>query len=993
MKKAITTLWILCILSVASAQQRYFQQEVNFDIDVTLDDRRHTLTGEAEIEYRNHSPDTLDKMYFHLWGNAYKNRETAYSNQELRSGSTSFYFAEESKMGGYEAIDFQKDGTSLRWEFDPEHVDIAIIRLPQPLLPGQKTTFHVPFKLKIPDSFSRLGHVSESYQMTQWYPKPAVYDHMGWHPMPYLDQGEFYSEFGVFHVRITLPENYVVAATGNLLTESEEVFLSEKIEQTEELAKTGFGKDNSFPPSSPKMKTLQYTTKGTQVHDFAWFADKRFHVLKEEVLLPSGKTVDCLAFFTDEEAALWKKAAAYVKRAVQFYSTLVGEYPYPHATAVQSALSAGGGMEYPMITVIGKSGNARMLDRVITHEVGHNWFYGILASNERDYPWMDEGVNSYYEQRYMEQYYQLDDEFDIPHFFKGDTKTTLLESAYQYQARRNLDQAPASHSDDFTGINYGLDVYIKTGRAFRYLERYLGQEKFDNLMRAYFDTWKFRHPYPEDLRSHLEDGTNEHLGWLFDDLLFSNRKMDYGIVSAMPEEEHTRLVIRNKGTIRAPFTLSGLKNGQVLATQWFDGFDGRQELLLEGLFDKVILDMDHSTFDLYRQDNQIRTNGLCRKFEPLQFKFFGGLDNPQRSRINWLPVLSWNNYDKTSFGLAFYSMPVPARRFEYALAPMYAFGSKSMTGFGMFRYQVFPESRLFGRIAVELHYKSFHLNHHPQNQAFDRFHKIAPSLVLDFKKSKPISPVSRQLSYRFVHISYDYGAGGDDRDRYIQSVAFNDLRYRYRNDFILSPFAVTAQVQQGEGFVKAFAHYQQKVKYRLKGKALYLHAFAGWQDQDRPKAQVDFLTSGRVGAAKAQRDYLLDETLLGRNERSGIFSQQIFMRDARLKTIGSTLGSESWMLGFGIRSGVPLPLPLEPYADLAIWPDPLDDGVQLTFSAGVAVPVVREVFEVYFPVLESRDLMDSAAYLSRKKYTQRISFLLNINRLNPWKFLNEPLRL
>ena len=207
------------------------------------------------------------------------------------------------------------------------------------------------------------------------------------------------------------------------------------------------------------MKTIHY--KAEQVHDFAWFADKRFKVQKSEVTLASGKKVDTWVMFTKAEEELWKDAINYVDRSTIFYSELVGEYPYPHATAVQSALSAGGGMEYPMITVIGLSGTAQALDEVITHEVGHNWFYGILAFNERYHVWMDEGINSYYDHRYTERYYESAGLNILPDFFQGSSELTELELGYLVQARKNRDQAPSEHSNDFETINYWLAGYEK----------------------------------------------------------------------------------------------------------------------------------------------------------------------------------------------------------------------------------------------------------------------------------------------------------------------------------------------------------------------------------------------------------------------------------------------------------------------------------------------------------------------------------------------------
>ena len=318
----------------------YFQQEVNTKIVATLDDKAHTLTGNIEIEYINNSPDTLPVIWMHLWGNAYKNRQTAFCKQKLRDGSSQFYFADEKNLGYFKNLDFTVDGQKTEWSFDKGNPDIALLKLAQPLLPGGRIAIATPFVLKIPASFSRLGHVGTSYQMTQWYPKPAVYDHKGWHPMPYLDMGEFYSEFGSFDVTLTLPDNYVVGATGVLQTASEIEFLAKKEAESREKL---FAKNNeaayispradSFPVSGPNAKTIRYTAE--RVHDFAWFADKRFFVLKDTAQLASGRTVECWAMFPPSklsvlkkaQSEMWKKGAFYVRRAVEFYSEKVGEYP------------------------------------------------------------------------------------------------------------------------------------------------------------------------------------------------------------------------------------------------------------------------------------------------------------------------------------------------------------------------------------------------------------------------------------------------------------------------------------------------------------------------------------------------------------------------------------------------------------------------------------------------------------------------------------------
>src|SRR5688572_4024327 len=260
----------------SNAQSSYFQQHVTYDIQVKLDDRDHHLNGFLKMQYTNNSPDTLRVIWMHLWPNAYSDRNTALSNQKLENGSRLLYFSKKEERGFIDSLDFKTGDRKIPFKYDSIHGDIAKLDLTEPLMPGATVEITTPFYVKIPDGkFSRLGHVGESYQITQWYPKPAVYDREGWHPMPYLDQGEFYSEFGSFKVQITIPENYLVAATGNLQESSEKTWLLEKVSQhSGEFNKE---KNQAFPASSSTFKTITFTQDS--VHDFAWFADKRFQVM------------------------------------------------------------------------------------------------------------------------------------------------------------------------------------------------------------------------------------------------------------------------------------------------------------------------------------------------------------------------------------------------------------------------------------------------------------------------------------------------------------------------------------------------------------------------------------------------------------------------------------------------------------------------------------------------------------------------------------------
>ncbi|MEY3574223.1 MAG: hypothetical protein RLZZ617_821, partial [Bacteroidota bacterium] len=255
-----------------AASPEYFQQKVRYQIQVSLDPVHHVLNGHLRMDYTNQSTQALDRLVMHLHPNAYSSHRTAFGQQQIAGGSTRFRYAPDSLRGGMDSLNFRVNGQKLRWEFwHADTPDIATVFLNQPLLPGATLRLETPFRVRIPGDFSRMGHVGNQYQITQWYPKPAVYDTKGWHPLPYLDQGEFFSEFGSFEVDITVPEPYRVASSGDLQTLSEQIWL-------DSLARYAAGLDtfpplkarqDSMNPAAAPTKTLRYTLE--QAHDFAWF--------------------------------------------------------------------------------------------------------------------------------------------------------------------------------------------------------------------------------------------------------------------------------------------------------------------------------------------------------------------------------------------------------------------------------------------------------------------------------------------------------------------------------------------------------------------------------------------------------------------------------------------------------------------------------------------------------------------------------------------------
>ncbi len=701
MQKIILSMFIT--ISIILGENQYFQQEVAYDISVTLDDSAHTLTAFEKLDYINHSPDTLNYIWFHLWPNAYKNDETAFAKQMITNNSTRFHYSKDEKRGFIDSLDFRIDGVQLKWEFHPEWIDVAKVYLPSVLLPGGNVTIETPFYVKLPEVFSRLGHSGKHYEITQWYPKPAVYDSDGWHPMPYLNMGEFFSEFGTFDVKITLPKEYRIMATGDIVNGESEIAWLDSLalegEALHELDKKAFkkkikelksgGKSTdkfSFQSifdkkeedrSEQEFKTVHFHQEN--VHDFAWFADKKWIVRKGELwLTDSTRKVTLWSMYLPKNAELWENSIEYSHDAGYWYSRFYGDYPYNHITAVDGDMSAGGGMEYPNITVISSGGSKDLLEFVIMHEVGHNWFYGILGSNERDHAFLDEGLNTYATIRYWEKKYpEKNGQIIVQDFIQNklkiahnlDFRWVMGYLSYQSRAVKGDDQPIDILSQEFYQGNYGSIVYGKTGIYTRFLHSYLGEQKMDEIMQDFYETWKFRHPSPDDFKASFTKHVDKDLSWFFDDVINDTKVADYGV----RELKENTVLIENLGTMSPPVELAFYNNDNVeIKRIWLEGFEGNKQVSLAEGTRRVVIDPDNYMPDISRMNNatsrHIKTHFVFD--QPVLY------DND----INILPWFKWSAYNGLSPGLSLYSGFAPGYPYGISVLPVWDFENEKITG-------------------------------------------------------------------------------------------------------------------------------------------------------------------------------------------------------------------------------------------------------------------------------------------------------------------------
>jgi hypothetical protein len=970
--------------------QSYFQQEVNYKIQVKLDDKAHFLRGNIEIEYTNNSPEQLDFIYFHIWPNAYKNNQTALAKQKARTSSNPPDFTKEKNRGFIDSLDFTVNGNNLDFEYHQDHIDICKVKLNEPIEHNETITIKTPFRVKIPHAkISRFGHMGQAYKITQWYPKPAVYDHKGWHEMPYLDMGEFYSEFGSFEVSITIPENYVVAATGNLQTEKEKQWLEKKVRETQKL-KNPQEATGTTPESSSEFKTLVY--KEDNIHDFAWFADKDYLVLKDTAKLPDSKrNVHCWAFFRAENYKQWKKAPGYIKDAIHYFSRWYGDYPYDNCTAILNPRGArGGGMEYPTITAIGQSNNDFFLETVIMHEVGHNWFYSILGFNEREHPWMDEGINTFSEIRYMQEKYKDTNAVSLAlgEFVSKALSIKDLEYknyhkfSYLMSARQQADQPATLHSVDFKPMNYGSIVYSKTGMAIFMLMNYLGEDKFNEIMQNFYNTWKFKHPYPEDFENAFKTNTSKNVDWFFETAIGSDKKMDYKVKRIKDNE----LLVKNKANGEMPFPVTGIQDNNAVFTRWYDGFDNKKWLSLpDKEFDRLYIDYYQNTLEFNGKNNYIKSKGIFKKLNPISLNFVGPLEQPHYAQINFLPVVGYNHYNKFMAGMHFHSSYFPPDNFQYNLTPLYSFGTNDIAGSGNFSYTFYPNST-FKDIKIDLSGLKYAYNSE-KGDYFDKIH-----LKADFN----LNPSGQKE--RIYNTIYLDGIYATDVGSIILSPAdikhktFFNLKYYYSNYENQNPINTAVGFEFSDNFIKASMVSKHTLKvFPDKKKNITLRLFGGtFLSKDMVSSPYFFHLSGATG----WQDYTFDKTFLGRFEVPGVpgnnqfFSQQFVKNEGGFAIYTPFGRTDDWILS--LNTNFPLPfisdfLPIKGYGNIASFGNsyniPGYNPDNFAWETGLRMSLFNAV-KIYFPAFMS-DYINQYSNDITDNYWQKIRFSVELKNLLP----------
>ena len=543
MKKILLFVFLFLFGNTFSAQNNsYWQQKVDYKMNVVMDVNTYQYKGKQKLVYTNNSSDTLRRVFYHLYNNAFQpgsemdariqsipDPDARFITKIKNPDGTETKVSRISKLlpneiGYLKISNFKQDGVLAK---AIEVGTILEVTLAKPLLPNSKTTFTLDFDGQVPVQIRRSGRNNKegvALSMAQWYPKMAEFDFEGWHADPYIAR-EFHGVWGNFDVNITIDKDYVLGGTGYLQNANQIGF--------------GYEKKGEKVIKAANSKTLTWHFYAPKVHDFTWAADKEY--LHDVVQVPNGATLHFLYKNNPKIIENWGKIQPKTVQLMQIYNKTVGKYPYDQYSIIQGG---DGGMEYAMCTLMLGEGTADgMVNKVISHEMAHSWFQHILASNESKHPWMDEGFASFLE-----------------HYGVNELNQTHLENPYKpgYDAYFAMvdsgkEQPISTHADRYdTNKAYSTASYRKGEVFLAQLQYLIGKENVLKTLKRYYADFKFKHPTPNDIKRSAERISGANLDWYLVDWTQTTNTIDYGIKEVAEKEEATKVTFERIGRMPMP---------------------------------------------------------------------------------------------------------------------------------------------------------------------------------------------------------------------------------------------------------------------------------------------------------------------------------------------------------------------------------------------------------------------------------------------------------
>ncbi|WP_299837490.1 aminopeptidase [uncultured Tenacibaculum sp.] len=918
-------------------------QENSHEISASLDMDKNLLHVEQKIMYHNTSKNSLSRIFLHNWSNSFKNNNTPLGKRLIKDYKKDFYFAED-KDRGYSKIHTL---TSNNQELDFQEVrnqnDIIEIQLNSSLQPKDSIAISANYTIKIPKAqFTGYGKTGDGYHLRFWYLTPAIYQN-GWQLMSNLNMDDLYENVADFSINLDIPKDYYLES-------------------------------NLYQYETEKANSKNYYLIGKRKKDIILSISRRN---KFRVFKTISSQIKTDIFDKRIDLTLANKI---VNRQISFIEDFIGTHPHVEILVDGNTVN-----KNSLKDIYGIPNWLRPYPENFKWEIRffkaltNKYINDVLLLNDRKDYWLCDGIETFLMMEYINKYYP-----DVTVFgrfskiwgFKSYNLAKLKQNDrysffYQFSARRFFDQPLTTRADSLSNFNRKVVSQYKAGLGFKYLKDFIGNDILKKSFKQFYKNNALELTSSETFRKILESNTDKKLDWFFGDYVNTSKKIDYKLkrVQQLKAEDSLLVTIKNKRNITAPVSLYGIKNDSIRFKTWVTDVDSVKTVKIKaGDYDKLALNYEQ-IYPEYNFLNNYKKPNNAFISKPIQFRFLKDIEDPNYNQVFFNPNVKFNLYDGMILGVNFNNRAIIRHNFDFSITPNYAFRSENLTGSFSLGYDHFLEESKIYKIRYGISGSNFH---YAPELSYNTF---SPFVNIQFRRNSLRDVGTKFLLSRIVYVDREI----NPTDTEVESDKYQILnfRYIYSKPDVIKRFQYAINGEFADNFTK-FSTDIRYLKFFTEKQSFNLRFFGGVFLYNN--SEGDFFSFG----LNRSSDYLFEQNLFGRSERSGLFSQQFVVSDGGFKSFFKTPVFANQML-LSANTSVSVWRWAEIYNDLAMLKSK-NQNTRFFYENGIRLNFVPNILEFYFPIYTNEGFE-----VNQRAYPQKIRFVITTSLDRIYNFLRRGL--
>ncbi len=922
------------------------QIDVAYKVEAAMDMQTFTLHGHVEITVKNIGEHQIDEVPIEIWPNAYQQKGTYLSQERLEDQKTDLYFGNAQDLVKVDSLNFNAvvyfdNIRSTSIDFSSFNSgELYVLNLDQPLKKGNYAVINTDFRINLPSSqFNGFGADDYSVRLSKWFPRVSGFeDHAFYVCHNNIDR---YSLLNKSKIQVSLAVNKQTNVVSSISP-------SKKTEI----------KNNAF-----------YIYQGEEVRDLTLLFFPSIYKFDVPLNLTESQPV---RIYYDGDLPKWNYTDGF-KNILDFMKSELNVFP-PDSLNIIILNKKKAFESSNNLLVIEKQNDFQNSESAIIEEWVKLVFSESLNINAAKYPWLVKGMAYYYRTLYLRTYYPAKlfvgpiGETFVGKFFDADEYPFEYRNIflYQFMARQGLDQPMSDSALAYPIFNKDAILKGKTALNMEYLRMYSGENAFKKSMRKFVEDGKNSSVFltPEDYINSFKFYVFKDLDWFLGDLYKTDLPYSYKLTKTEDCSYAYTATVVNTGKIIAPYSLTGIKDGKPVLTEWKPGHEGKKtvQIHLEE-YDKVVLNYTHRFPEFNQKDNTLKTAGLFKRAKPIKLQFYTSFENPDKTQVFWLPSLKYNAYDQFLIGASFYNSTFVQKPFEYKFTPEFSTGTVSLVGSGSLKYSWTLHNSVFRQISAGLYGRYYH---YAQDLAYTR---LSPSVNFYLKKPNPRSNSIRHFRLRAVYMDKELPEDFDENPFDLDYASYRvlNLEYHVENVNVLRPMQLTLGVEGSDLFSKLQVDYMQRFKVS-KNHTFAVRAFGGVFLHNQQPDNDNFYSFGLSGT----RDYMFDYYFVGRSDQSGIWSQQMYETDGGFKSQTKVFENKSIL---AINAKVPIWRYFKLFGDIGWTSD------EFAWDYGASIIIVPDFLEIHFPIQSYQ-----TNFFQSSNYVEHIRYVLN---LDPTRIVNR----